>query len=786
MIWEALKDATPGQLNDLKTDWDADGELKKLVTGKWTISAAETKRFEAILRQGTSMTDRLLQVGIDVHDTQGVIQAALKTDGVKQSFIAEYPKHEDFWRDFTGNGTIGAAMLWGDKLVSTDWHERLRLAVEMRSDEGVRDVLVTLVKTDADRAAVRADEQLMAAMHDMNWSTIEPLTAPVDDLQARSVWLGQRFEREKGMWGSSRPATAFGDEKRELDAALATAVDPAHLTPEERKRIAPVAASTEAALSDFIQVRDQLDAIAIQVVGVAAGLIATALTGGGAGPLVAGVLARTALAQGCAAVAAVWVVKQERTTGAEAVRAFVVGAASGATGAMTGSALRPLATDVTEVATNVATQQFSGVGQQTMNAAIEGLAANTVGSTIDTASRAETWRNGFVQGLGNTLDAAVVGGVQGALTGAAAHLFSEAVQFARDGKVREANEKMNALEGQLPPEQAAELRRALNDEMKSTLGKPPGRGEPTPEQQSALEASRTVADGNSLTPAEFAAEQQVVAKSEPQPSTVDGYLDEVDLGNGHAWRRKADGSWCRFSTPSRCGTEIPNAPAPSPQTRSRGVRATLTKLESDLDVLRSHPDVLEMAAEATAIGRLLDAGDIDNNVVGRLQALRRKVDLGLGTVAEGGLNNKSLGGEDDGHTTTITPTTPTNTGPPVALDTNSPPASDPIGQQLLKHVRDAIAKFADDGYSQGQLAALRDNPGLASAFRGSRIDEFAKLAVGKDPDLAHVISTGLYEPGADFYDSRTGRWYDITTAQAWKAHVAKYGASGSRLPTEVK
>jgi len=62
----------------------------------------------------------------------------------------------------------------------------------------------------------------------------------------------------------------------------------------------------------------------------------------------------------------------------------------------------------------------------------------------------------------------------------------------------------------------------------------------------------------------------------------------------------------------------------------------------------------------------------------------------------------------------------------------------------------------------------------------------------EDETLEHVLVTVNFERGADFYDSRTGHWYDITTIRAWRQHVLDYGPSqpghttipGYRLPTE--
>src|SRR5262249_40023176 len=155
---------------------------------------------------------------------------------------------------------------------------------------------------------------------------------------------------------------------------------PAHLTAEERQRIGPIAAGAESALDTFIQVRDKLDALAIQIVGAAAGLLVTLLTGGAAGPVTASLLARVALAQACASVGSVWAVKGERITGGEAARAFAVGAASGATGVLAaGPVMRTLSPAYAEaltkqgaeVAKAVAEREFSGVGLGTMKAAME-------------------------------------------------------------------------------------------------------------------------------------------------------------------------------------------------------------------------------------------------------------------------------------------------------------------------------------------------------------------------------------------------------------------------------
>jgi hypothetical protein len=221
-----------------------------------------------------------------------------------------------------------------------------------------------------------------------------------------------------------------------------------------------------------------------------------------------------------------------------------------------------------------------------------------------------------------------------------------------------------------------------------------------------------------------------------------------------------------------------------PDPRETQLRRMLDRMDEELDVIASHPDAPAMADEALAIRRLAEAGDLDG-ASARFSRLRRRVDIGLSAVGEGALERPFGGPEEEGMRTQA-PTAPSGTGPAVHLDVNAPPSADPTGSRLLAHVQDALERFEHEGFTDAQRAALRDNPQLSPAFRGSRIDEFAKEAVEMDPELQHVIVTGLYEPGADFYDAVTGRWYDITTAAAWKEHVAKYGRRGRRLPTELK
>jgi hypothetical protein len=58
--------------------------------------------------------------------------------------------------------------------------------------------------------------------------------------------------------------------------------------------------------------------------------------------------------------------------------------------------------------------------------------------------------------------------------------------------------------------------------------------------------------------------------------------------------------------------------------------------------------------------------------------------------------------------------------------------------------------------------------------RGSRIDQFAKESIARDPELAAVITAPDGVPEPDLLDSIFTDWYDITTPAAWEKHFFKY------------
>jgi hypothetical protein len=119
-----------------------------------------------------------------------------------------------------------------------------------------------------------------------------------------------------------------------------------------------------------------------------------------------------------------------------------------------------------------------------------------------------------------------------------------------------------------------------------------------------------------------------------------------------------------------------------------------------------------------------------------------------------------------------------------------PEAGDPtLGR--IEHVRAAEQRFAVEGFTKDQTAAIEQattegvRNGLRRMSYGERIDTFVKETLLGDPALGHLRVSERYQPGPDFFDSATGRWYDLTTTGEWADHVARYGTSGTatHVPT---
>ena len=107
--------------------------------------------------------------------------------------------------------------------------------------------------------------------------------------------------------------------------------------------------------------------------------------------------------------------------------------------------------------------------------------------------------------------------------------------------------------------------------------------------------------------------------------------------------------------------------------------------------------------------------------------------------------------------------------------------SEAVTEELQNIVNQAADRFAERGFTEAQQLAIDANPDLAPAFTGERIDYYASEIANEIglPDGVQMTPRGSFGP--DFFNPATGEWWDITTADQWASHVAKYGSGGTIL-----
>jgi hypothetical protein len=64
--------------------------------------------------------------------------------------------------------------------------------------------------------------------------------------------------------------------------------------------------------------------------------------------------------------------------------------------------------------------------------------------------------------------------------------------------------------------------------------------------------------GDQLNPSELSTEKGIVDRTPARDISDGPYTKEVELGNGHQWRERQDGAWCRFSEDPRCFLRDPS------------------------------------------------------------------------------------------------------------------------------------------------------------------------------------------------------------------------------------
>ncbi|MCI5157892.1 MAG: DUF4157 domain-containing protein [Candidatus Electrothrix sp. AUS1_2] len=97
-----------------------------------------------------------------------------------------------------------------------------------------------------------------------------------------------------------------------------------------------------------------------------------------------------------------------------------------------------------------------------------------------------------------------------------------------------------------------------------------------------------------------------------------------------------------------------------------------------------------------------------------------------------------------------------------------------LKERLQMHVDQARDRYNQSGLTPSQERAVVSSPNLESAYRGSRIDQFAKDTIIQDPDLHSVITAPDFFNEPDILDAAFPDWFDITTRNAWMNHLKKY------------
>jgi hypothetical protein len=367
---------------------------------------------------------------------------------------------------------------------------------------------------------------------------------------------------------------------------------------------------------EFTEASHAITDLAATIAATVAGVVVVAATGGMAAPAV--------IALAAAAGAGTGIVTREmfggdyyRASSDEARKAMLMDSINGALAVVSGGLAakgtqllglsgKALTAGAIRAAGTVAEEATVTFGQKVAASAVEsaldGFFSGAVSEGFSTMMNDANWRKGIWAGILQAgraaLEAGLIGMGTGGLLGAATpvlgkgysalkglvrpslerrlaeagakELFDRALVAAQKGDVKSVNALIDKMEGHLSSEEANLLRRELNEELEKTLGKRPGGQELTKEDLDLLH--KTGLNDGILSPEELRIETSFVEGREPLISSEPGYVDEVPLENGHTWRRKENGTWCRFSGfPTNCNTTITAKP-PSPEAVARSRR----------------------------------------------------------------------------------------------------------------------------------------------------------------------------------------------------------------------
>lgn len=351
-------------------------------------------------------------------------------------FRAAYGEASSPFRRYVDQYTVAAEKGWLLSYVFADLRPRLNYVL---ANPGMDEYVLFLLSTfasAADRRTLAADADFgakVAALGTATQNKIQLLLEPSHLSPAeRAVWIDAAVKREtsSGAGSLTGAAGALEDENRELQAAVARAGK--NPTPAQQAEIDRLTAATTGALDVFVKYRDELEAAVASALEMAAGLVATVMTGGVASVEMAlAAVARAAVASAMAKVVANKLARGDRfdVVGADGAQAFVSGAVDGMLNAVApvvanGAATSALSEAAGLAARSAAPGAFRQFAASTGPKMVEGAVVGGISGAVDTATRDQTWGEGFDRGMKKVLTSAV----QNALTSGALAGLPAAVQ----------------------------------------------------------------------------------------------------------------------------------------------------------------------------------------------------------------------------------------------------------------------------------------------------------------------------------------------------------------------
>ena len=491
LIWDAVGKATE----------DEKAELRKLVqdpkdplglaglTGD--LSAGELARLRAMLgvaegadaaglssvRDPKLLTDpavRMLRSLGGVDSSTAFDTLRLSSGKALELFKAQYDTKDSPFRQYLSDTCTGEEERSLPVIVSGTVRQRMGWAIRgsVSDDEDYLFHVVEKLASDEERRSVAGDlpfmERFKSALSSSEYARLTDLLRPSNETPAEKARALDKATKQahSGVFDAfSSTGAAVQDENRELQAGLVTAGLDAKLTPEEQRQLADAARRTEAALKDYVAARDAFQETASMVVNLAVGFLATALTAGAAGPIVAAQLARAAVAMALARVLSEKAIRGDRfdVFGADGAVAFAAGATDGVMNVVGGVAARGVVTAGLEgvgvTAAQVARSTYAKAGVHGIQQLTEGALGGGAGGLVDSLARDETWREGLGPGVETALRAAATGAGQGAAVSGALALGGAVAK----GGVGPDGKPLPGTASVRPPEQWKAMREALGD-----------------------------------------------------------------------------------------------------------------------------------------------------------------------------------------------------------------------------------------------------------------------------------------------------------------------------------